>query len=160
MNQAQQIASRIREVFLSGTWIANTNYKNELENLDYKIANKKKDELNSISVLAQHIHYYTAGILNVYINNKLEVRDAFSFDFPPIESQQAWESFLLRFWDDVELLMQHVENMPEEDLEKEFVDVKYGNYTRNLNGMLEHSYYHLGQIVLVKKLILAKQKML
>lgn len=153
MNQAQQIASRIKEVFLSGTWIANTNYKNELVNLDYKIANKKIDSLNSISVLAQHIHYYIAGILNVYINNKLEIRDKFSFDFPPMESQQAWVSFITRFWADTELLIKYIENMSDKDLDLEFVDEKYGTYTRNLNGMLEHSYYHLGQIVLIKKLI-------
>ena len=81
MNQTKQLASRISEVFLNGTWIANTNYKNELDNLDFRIANKKIESLNSISVLAQHIHYYISGILNVYVNNKLEISDKFSFNF-------------------------------------------------------------------------------
>ena len=94
MNQTKQLASRISEVFLNGTWIANTNYKNELDNLDFRIANKKIESLNSISVLAQHIHYYISGILNVYVNNKLEISDKFSFNFSPIKSQYAWESFL------------------------------------------------------------------
>ena len=30
---------------------------------------------------------------------------------------------------------------------------KYGNYFRNLTGIIEHLHYHLGQIVLIKKLI-------
>ena len=44
--------------------------------------------------------------------------------------------------------------MTEEDLNIDFVDEKYGTYSRNINGILEHSYYHLGQIVLIKKLVL------
>ena len=43
--------------------------------------------------------------------------------------------------------------MPEERLDENFVDEKYGNYTRNIDGMIEHSYYHLGQISLIKKII-------
>ena len=43
--------------------------------------------------------------------------------------------------------------MPEEELSQGFVDEKYGTYSRNIDGMIEHSYYHLGQIVLIKKLI-------
>ena len=30
---------------------------------------------------------------------------------------------------------------------------KYGNYRRNIEAMIEHSYYHLGQISLIKKMI-------
>jgi len=38
-------------------------------------------------------------------------------------------------------------------LTDDFTDEKYGTYQRNLIGILEHSYYHLGQIVLIKKLL-------
>ena len=34
-----------------------------------------------------------------------------------------------------------------------FVDEKYGTYLRNIDGMIEHAYYHLGQVVLIKKLL-------
>lgn len=43
--------------------------------------------------------------------------------------------------------------MPEEKLNEDFVDKKYGTYLRNIDGMIEHSYYHLGQIVWIKKVI-------
>ncbi len=33
-----------------------------------------------------------------------------------------------------------------------------GDYLRNIDGMIEHSYYHLGQIVLIEKLILGKKE--
>ncbi len=36
MKRPKQIADRFREVVLSGTWIANTNYKDQLSNVSFK----------------------------------------------------------------------------------------------------------------------------
>jgi len=151
---AQQIANRFREVILNGTWIANTNYKDQLVGLDWKIATQNVDSLNTISVLAQHIHYYISGIWNVFNGGELEIRDKFSFDFPPIQSQEEWDNFLNRFWNDSERFASLVEQMTAEQLNESFVDEKYGSYARNIEAMIEHSYYHLGQIVLIKKILL------
>lgn len=148
-----QLANRLGEVILSGTWIANTNIKDQIENLDYTIANKQVQSLNTIAILAQHIHYYVSGIKNVFVNGNLEIRDKFSFDFPPITSQKQWKSFQNLFWKDTEELIQHISHLSESELQNPFVDEKYGNYQRNIDGLIEHTYYHLGQIVLIKKMI-------
>ncbi len=154
MKQTKQLANRLREVILNGTWIANTNYKDQLEDLDWKLANVKFESFNTISDLAQHMHYYVSGITNVFVNNTLEIRDKYSFDFSPIQSQQEWERFLNQFWNDTAQLANLIEKLPEETLNNEFVDKKYGTFLRNIDGMIEHSYYHLGQIVLIKKILL------
>jgi len=151
MKNQLQLANRFREVILTGTWIANTNFKDQLENLDYKMATAKFQNLNTISVLVQHIHYYIKGIKNVLLGGSLEIRDKFSFDFPPLESQEQWDNFLDGFWNDSEEFAKLIENLPDEKLDADFVDEKYGTYIRNIDGMIEHSYYHLGQIVLIKK---------
>lgn len=153
MKKSEQLAARFREVILNGTWIANTNFKDQIENLDWEIATKKVSSLNTISILSQHIHYYIAGIKNVFENGKLEISDKYSFDFPPIESQTEWEVFQNKFWDDTEKLAKLIEKMSEEQLNDNFVEEKHGNYIRNIDGMIEHSYYHLGQIALIKKII-------
>lgn len=153
MTTGEQLATRLREVILNGTWIANTNFKAELEHLNWKIATTEIPHLNTISVIAQHIHYYINGIKNVFENGKLEIKDKYSFDFPPINSQTDWETFLDTFWPDTEQLAEFVEKMPDSQLNTFFVDEKYGSYLRNIDGMIEHSYYHLGQIVLLKKMI-------
>lgn len=150
---AQQTANRFREVILNGTWIANTNFKHQLDNLNYEIATTKVDSFNTIAVLAQHIHYYINGINNVFKGGNLDIRDQFSFDFTPITSQNQWETFLAHFWNDAESFASFVEKMTDEQLNQAFVDEKYGTYLRNIDGMIEHSYYHLGQIVLLKKMI-------
>ncbi|MFY0482273.1 DUF1572 domain-containing protein [Flavobacterium sp. PLA-1-15] len=154
MKKTNIIANRFREVILNGTWIANTNYKDQLANMDWETATTQIASLNTIAVLAQHIHYYINGINNVFEGGTLDIKDMFSFDFPPIASQGEWEDFLNRFWNDSEAFAEWIEQMEEEKLDENFVDEKYGTYLRNIDAMIEHSYYHLGQIVLIKKMVL------
>lgn len=154
MNQSFQIANRFREVILNGTWIANTNFKDQLVDSDWQIATKKVDSLNTIAVLAQHIHYYISGILNVFNGGTLDIKDQFSFDFAEINAQEQWNLVLNKFWNDAEIFARKVETMSDEKLDSVFVDEKYGSYRRNIEAMIEHSYYHLGQIVLIKKMLL------
>ena len=153
MSSTSQLAKRFREVLLDGLWIANTNFKDQLENLDWKIAVTPVQNLNTIAVLAQHIHYYINGINKVFAGGTLDIKDKYSFDFSPITAQEQWEAFLQRFWKDAETFAQHVEQLTDEQLKADFTNPNYGSYYRNIDGMIEHSYYHLGQIVLIKKLI-------
>jgi len=153
MQNTFELAMRFREVILNGTWIANTNYRHQLTELNREIATSKFDSLNTIAVLAQHVHYYINGIKNVLEGGSLDIKDKYSFDFVPIQSQSEWENFLNKFWNDSEAFALLVEQMPEEKLKEVFVDEKYGSYQRNIEAMIEHSYYHLGQIVLLKKIL-------
>jgi hypothetical protein len=153
MKSTYEIAKHFREVIFNGTWIANTNYKHQLTDLSWQIATTKFHALNTIAVLAQHIHYYINGVKNVFKGGSLEIKDKFSFDFPPIQSQDEWENFLARFFNDAEEFASLIEQMPEEKLKEVFVDENYGTYQRNIEGIIEHSYYHLGQIVLIKKIL-------
>jgi hypothetical protein len=155
MNNTYEITKRFREVILNGTWVANTNYKHQLTDLNWEVAITEFHSLNTIAVLAQHIHYYINGVKNVFKGGSLEIRDKYSFDFPPIQSQNEWEDFLNKFWNDAEEFASLVEQMPEEKLKEVFVDEKYGTYQRNVDGIIEHSYYHLGQIVLLKKILVS-----
>lgn len=154
MKTKYQIANQFREVILNGTWIANTNFKHQLTGLNWEIATAKINSLNTIADLARHIHYYIKGLKNVIKGGALDIKDSHSFDFSPIQSQPEWESFLNLFWDDAEEFASLIEQMPDEKLNQSFADEKYGTYLRNVDGMIEHSYYHLGQIVLLKRILL------
>lgn len=152
MNNQSKLANRFREVILNGTWIANTNFKNELNNLNWKIAVESYQNLNSIAILAQHIHYYIKGVKNVFLGANLEISDKYSFDFLQINSQEEWKNFLAKFWTDSEEFAELIEKLTEEKLNENFFKEQYGTYFRNVDAMIEHSYYHLGQIVLIKKI--------
>lgn len=153
MSSVLQLSKRFREVLLDGLWIANTNFKDQLSDVTWEQAVKKIDSLNTIAMLTFHIDYYIAGIVNVLEGGDLEIKDKFSFDLPSIDSQEQWEGLLHKLWMDSEKFATLLEQMPDTKLDEIFVDEKYGTYQRNIDGMIEHCYYHLGQITLIKKLL-------
>ncbi len=157
MENSTQIAKRFREVFLNGKWIANTNYKEQLSNLSWEQATKRIGSSNTIAALTYHVTYYIAGILNVLEGGALEIRDKYSFDFPEVKSKADWDKLSNELLQQAEKFANQVELMPAEKLEAQFVEEKYGSYRRNIEGMIEHGYYHLGQIALLKKWILAQE---
>lgn len=152
MQKTAFLANRIREVFLNGTWIANTNYKATLETTDWGIAVQKQDAANSIAALTFHVNYYLAGLLNIFRGGNLEISDALSFDMPPISGQADWATLVAALLDNAEAFAQTIESMEDAALDLPFVDARYGSILRNIEGVIEHSYYHLGQIVLLKKI--------
>lgn len=157
MEKSDQLANRFREVFLDGTWIANTNYQMQLNDVTWEQATTKIGSLNTIAVLAFHINYYVAGVLNVFQGGTLDIRDKYSFDMPEIRSQKSWADLLNDLNENAEKFATQVERMPDEKLDEFFVDRKYGTYRRNIEGMIEHAYYHLGQISLIKKMVTAPE---
>ena len=76
---------------------------------------------------------------------------------PKITSENEWNNLKLRFIANAILFCQKVESMDEKILDDDFVEKKYGSYLRNIEAVIEHSYYHLGQIVLIKKIILGSK---
>ena len=153
MELTKQIAKQFREVYLSGKLVAFTNLKEALSTVTWEQANTKIGDLNTIAMLAFHINYYVAGLIKVLEGGPLDIRDKYSFDMAPIESQKDWEMLLTQIETDGERFAQLVEQMPDSKLKETFVDPKYGNYYQNLTIIIDHCYYHFGQIVLLKKLI-------
>ena len=72
---------------------------------------------------------------------------------PPIQSEEEWQQLVNTFLANAENFSAKVEGLPEQQLDESFVDPKYGTWLRNIEGVIEHSYYHLGQVSLIRKLI-------
>ena len=154
MKLTAQIAEHFREVYLKGRWVAGTNLKDQLSDLTYEQATTKIGSLNTIAALTFHLNYYVAGVIKVLEGGTLDIRDKYSFDMPPIESQEDWEKLRNKMFSDAERFADLLEQLPDVKLHEAFVDEKFGKYYRNMHGMIEHSYYHFGQIVLIKKILL------
>lgn len=147
------LAIRLREVFLEGTWIANTNFKAQLSSIPWVEATTKLQNLNTIADLTFHINYYLQGILDAFRTGKLEIQDKFSFDTPPITSAEDWDNLVQQFLKNANIFVASIGVLDNEALQKPFFDERYGTLERNIEGVIEHSYYHLGQISLIKKLL-------
>ena len=158
MESPQQLANRLREVILNGTWIANTNYQTLLVDVHLEMANMKIGSLNTIGQLTYHINYYIEGVNNVFDNGSLEIKDVYSFDMPALETEIDWKILKNQLFQIGEKLALNVEKLTHQELDAVFVLEKYGTYRRNIEGMIEHAYYHLGQISMIKKMIIGKSK--
>ncbi len=154
MAKNKELATRLREVLLDGKWIANTNFKEQILSVNWEQAIQKVDNLNTIALLTFHINYYLKGILDVFNGGELEIRDKYSFDLPPITEEADWQKLVADFLNNAEKFADKVAQMDDNVLDQPFVKEKYGTYLRNIEGVIEHSYYHLGQISLIKKMIM------
>jgi hypothetical protein len=149
----KNLANRLREVLLSGKWIAHTNFKEQITSISWEQAIEKVANLNTIALLTFHVNYYLKGLLNVFEGGNLEIKDKFSFDMPEITSETDWLNLVDEFVSNAEKFINHVEKMDDNLLAQPFVKQEYGSYLRNIEAQIEHSYYHLGQVSLIKKLI-------
>lgn len=153
MSRNEDLANRLKEVYLNGRWIANTNFKEQILNVSWEQATRKIDSLNTIAALTYHINYYLVGLLKAFDNGKLEMSDKYSFDLKEIYSAEDWNELVDDFLNNAEQFINTVEKMDDQIFDQPFIDEKYGTYLRNIEGVIEHSYYHLGQISLIKKLM-------
>jgi len=153
MNLTAQIAKHFREVHFGGNWTS-SNLKDHLADVTWQQATTQVYSINPIATLVYHINYYVSAILKVLRGEPLDAHDKYSFDLPPILSQEDWEKLLDKTWTDAEDFAILVEQLPESKLGENFSDEKYGSYYRNIHGVIEHTHYHLGQIVLIKKILL------
>lgn len=152
MSTTKQIAKSIREVHFGGNWTC-SNLKEHVTDVTWQQATAKVHSFNTIATLVYHTNYFVSAVLKVLQGEPLNAHDKYSFDHPPIDSQEDWQKLLDKTWADAENIAILIEELPESRLWEIFSDEKYGTYYRNLQGIIEHTHYHLGQIVLIKKLL-------
>ena len=153
MTRVELTAKRLSEVLLDGHWITNINYQEVIADLSWEEATTQINSYNTIALLTFHVNYYLKGVLQVLNGGTLDIRDKYSYDAPPLDSSEKWDALRNEFIVTAESFVGKVQEMSDADLDAPFVDPKYGNYQRNLDGMIEHAYYHLGQMALIKKSI-------
>ena len=157
MNLQAQIAKQFRDVHFGGNWTS-SNLREHLADVTWQQATTQVYSFNSIATLVYHMNYYVSAVLKVLQGVPLDASDKYSFDLSPILCQQDWEKLLDKTWADAEGFASMVEQLPEQKLGDTFSDEKYGNYYRNIHGVIEHCHYHLGQIALIKKMLLQEDK--
>jgi hypothetical protein len=152
MNISSQIAKHLRDVYSGGNWTT-VNFKETLADITWKEANKRMDGFNSIASVVYHTGYYLPVQIKVLEGGPLEGNDKLSWDLPPLPDNEAWENLKQQCYTKAEKLASLIEKLPDEKLNQDFLDARYGTWFRNMIGMIEHLHYHLGQIVIIKKLI-------
>lgn len=152
MDTAKQAAKHLREVHFGGNWTC-VNLKDTIAGITWQQAVKKTGAFNTIATLVYHMNYYVTAVLGVLQGQPLTAGDKYSFDHPPIASQQDWDNLVNKVFTEAEQLAALVEQLPGHRMEENLADEKYGSLYRNIQGITEHTHYHLGQITLLKKMV-------
>lgn len=153
MSLSKQIAKQFRDIYFGGNWTC-SNLKDNLADVTWQQATIQVYSFNTIAILVYHMNYFVSVVTKVLQGEPLIGKDSESFDCPTISSQEDWENLLEKTWADAENCAVLIQNLPESKILEIFSEEKYGNYFRNIVGIIEHNHYHLGQIVLIKKILL------
>jgi hypothetical protein len=149
---SKAIAEHIREVHCGGNWTASS-VKECLSDVSWGEATHEIIGCNSIVMLTYHINYFVRAAIDVLERRPLTANDEYSFNVPELGSRESWDAFVQQVIADGLTLADLVQKLPEVVLTEAFANEKYGSYYRNLQGIVEHAHYHLGQIALLKKII-------
>ena len=155
MKTTQLIAKQLRDVYTDGNWTWAT-LKEKIEDVTWKEATKQIYGLNTIATLVFHINYYTHEVANALEGQPFTASDKLAFTHPPITNEEDWQNILKGVFTDGERLAQQIEKLDDVILYDYFQEEKYGSYYRNFCGIIEHFHYHLGQIVVIKKILRTK----
>src|SRR6187431_3108370 len=126
MNLQEQIAKHLRDVHFGGNWTS-VNLKENLEGLTWQQATTQLYSFNSIAALTYHMNYFVSAVLDVLEGEPLTAKDKYSFDHPPILTQEDWENLIDKTWTDAKRFAILIEQLPEHRLWEIFIDEKYGN---------------------------------
>lgn len=152
MKLSAQIAKHMKDVHFGGNWTV-SNLKDMLADVTWQEATTQVYSMNTMATLVYHIHYFVAVASKVLEGEALNGKDEYSFAHPPIHSKEDWDNFVHKVLAEAEMFTTLIAHLPDDKLMEDFADKKYGNYYRNLHGIIEHTHYHLGQISLIKKII-------
>ncbi len=151
-NTSINIAKHLREVYFGGNWTYSC-LKDAITNLDFNLALRAQNKTNSIAILVEHLNYYTVKVSSALDGQKFDAKDELSFSLPNIKSQKDWDQFVIKVLEDGRRFADQLESFDDKKLGDSFLGLKkYGSYYRNFHGIIEHAHYHLGQIVILKKI--------
>jgi hypothetical protein len=157
MTISKHLAQHFNDVHFGGNWTS-VNFKAVLSPITWEQAVQEHEGLNTIAKLVFHCNYYVEAVLKVLEGGVLEAHDSFSYDLKPIHSEKEWQVLKDKFFQDAEMFSALVAVLPDDKIWENMADSKYGTYYRNIQGIIEHCHYHLGQIVIINRMVQTKHK--
>jgi hypothetical protein len=146
------IARHIREIHFGDNW-TDSAMQDVLKDVTWQQAIAKPiPDTNSIAELVFHMNFYLDYVHRNFKNEFLKFEQADTFKAPTIQSEADWLALLQKTWDDAEAFAQTVAQIPDDDLHI-VIPPRHNSFYKNAHGVVEHNHYHLGQIVLLKKLL-------
>lgn len=115
-------------------------------------AARKIGKLNSIWQIVYHLACWREALLLRIKNKKPSIPENNFFEEIESTSEEAWQTLLQRLEDSQSALIRYLDGKSDIEWDKK---PSGGNYTsfELMQSILQHDAYHLGQIVLIRKML-------
>jgi uncharacterized damage-inducible protein DinB len=152
MTTRDRLISLFDKLYQGSPWI-DVNIKETLKDITAVQASKRVlKDCNTIWEITNHLVQWRLNVLQ-RVQGKIMTTPAHNYIQRITEnSDEAWAATLDQFSDTQEEWNRFLLALKEEDLEKVY-PVNEMTYYEHIQGIIQHDAYHLGQIVLLKKLL-------
>ncbi|MEP6514166.1 MAG: DinB family protein [Parafilimonas sp.] len=152
MNLTPLLAQHILETFEGNNW-TDVNIKATLQDVTCKeAATVIAATQNSIAALTYHLQFYNEIVLERLKGNSPAIDDTNGFNVVQPTSEEEWKALQNQCSQSFHALSDAVKLIPDEKL-WQLAPNSENTFYKTLHGIAEHAHYHLGQIVLLKKVI-------
>ena len=132
-------------------WI-DVNFMDSLKNLSPEDAIKKPYDLNSIWQLLVHIISWRKLNMQRLQGSQVNTPDH-NFILPVTDtSETAWQNLLNEFRNSNQEWLNYLSSINDAELER-INETNGMSYYKQIHGILQHDCYHLGQIVMLSRLV-------
>ena len=148
-NEINRIVKQFTSLQHGECWIG-TNYREVLHGIDaLQAAGDINGHTNSIWQLVAHITYWRTAVVN-RLTGSDNPPPFFDFLLPEHCTEESWKQALHDFESAYHMLRSAISHFNEENLHKPSPRKGQTNYELMM-GCLQHDAYHLGQMMLLKK---------
>lgn len=152
MSESKRISNLYQSIYNGNPWLEVT-LTNTLKDVTAEQAYKKvAPNLNTIWEIVNHLIQWRRNILRRVQGEEIITPDH-NYFVPVIDpSEAAWEQSLQNLAKSQEQWNTFFEDFDSDHLTKIYVNNGH-SYYEHIHGIIQHDVYHLGQIVILKKLL-------
>ncbi len=152
MKLTDHIAQHIIDVHTGDNW-TDVNIKNTLQDISLQEAvTVTNSSANTIAALLHHITFYNEVVLERLKGNIPFISVSNGFDVPVLNNERDWMELKEGNIQSAQNLAEAVKRFPEEKIFEPILP-DFSTVYKTLHGLIEHTHYHLGQIVIIKNLV-------
>jgi hypothetical protein len=150
MSAIQQLVTDLDNLQNGNCWTG-YNAQQILSGINAEAAKTKAYEKgNSLWQVVNHISYWRELVASRIRERKPIQAEGEGFDLPAITDEGAWKNTLDRFNESYVLLREAINTLTEEELYRKMDGDQTLYY--NIHGCLLHDSFHLGQVILLKRM--------
>ncbi|WP_348798881.1 DinB family protein [Flavobacterium adhaerens] len=152
MSERKRILNLYQSIYNGNPWLEVT-LVNTLKDITAEQAYRKTNpKLNTIWEIVNHLIQWRRNILRRMQGETITTPEH-NYFVPILDpSEAAWEQSLQSLAKTQELWNSYFEKLEDSDLEKIYTNNGH-SYYEHIHGIIQHDIYHLGQIVILKKLL-------